>query len=112
MAGCAPPRASHWPAPRSPKFLPVVVSPAFWRRDLRLPLVFLLTVAGAYACYLSVGWKVLGFLGGYSQEEGVSGGSGIYWLRFARPSRDAASCGRGRRGSPAPRSCSPPSVWL
>jgi len=64
------------------KFLPVVVTPAFWRRDLRLPLAFALTVIGAYACYASVGWKVLGFLGGYSHEEGLTGGGGVYWLRL------------------------------
>jgi hypothetical protein len=64
------------------KFLPAVITPAFWRRDLRLPLVFLLAVMAAYACYASAGSKVLGFLFGYGREEGLSGGVGIYWLRL------------------------------
>jgi hypothetical protein len=64
------------------KFLPVVVSPALWRRDPRLPIAFVVTIAVGYACYASVGLKVLGFLGGYTREEGLSDGSGIYWLRI------------------------------
>jgi hypothetical protein len=63
------------------KFLPLAVTPAFWRRDLRLPLAFVAAVAAAYACYASVGWRVLGFLGGYTHEEGLGNGSGVYWLR-------------------------------
>jgi hypothetical protein len=64
------------------KFLPIVVAPAFWRRDWRLPAAFIVSVVAAYACYGSVGWKVLGFLSGYSQEEGLESGAGIYWLRL------------------------------
>jgi len=64
------------------KFLPVVVTPAFWRRDLRLPLVFAVAILAAYACYASVGWKVFGFLGGYNHEEKLSSGGGVYWLKL------------------------------
>jgi hypothetical protein len=64
------------------KFLPVVVSPALWRRDPRLPIAFVVAIAAGYACYASVGMKVFGFLGGYTHEEGLSDGSGIYWLRI------------------------------
>ena len=64
------------------KFVPVVVAPAFWRRDWRLPLCFLIGIAAAYGCYASVGLRVFGFLGGYTQEEGLSSGGGVYWLRL------------------------------
>jgi hypothetical protein len=64
------------------KFLPIVVTPAFWRRDLRLPVVFVAAILAAYACYASVGWKVFGFLGGYDHEEKLSSGGGVYWLKL------------------------------
>jgi hypothetical protein len=64
------------------KFLPIVTTPAFWRRDPRLPAAFGVAILAAYACYASVGWRVFGFLGGYTQEEGLSGGGGVYWLRL------------------------------
>ncbi len=64
------------------KFFPVVVGPALYRRwGWRLPLTFALATVACYLPYLSVGAKVFGFLGGYSDEEGLRDGSGVYlWL--------------------------------
>jgi alpha-1,6-mannosyltransferase len=63
------------------KFLPLAVFPAFWRRwDWRMPLVMLVMILGCYALYASVGWHVLGFLPGYTSEEGLGNGQGILWL--------------------------------
>jgi hypothetical protein len=58
--------------------LPVLWHPWNWR----LPLVVLLTIALAYLPYLSVGSGVLGYLGGYIQEEGLTSGQGFaaLWL--------------------------------
>jgi hypothetical protein len=65
------------------KFLPAVVLPAFWRpRDWRLPIAFVVTIVALYLPYLSVGWHVLGFLGGYVSEEGVENGHGIFLLQL------------------------------
>jgi alpha-1,6-mannosyltransferase len=38
------------------------------------------TVLALYACYAGVGWRVLGFLPGYSAEEDINSGSGIWLL--------------------------------
>jgi hypothetical protein len=57
--------------------------PVLWRPwDWRLPLVVLLTAALAYVPYLSVGSGVLGYLGGYIEEEGLASGRGfnVLWL--------------------------------
>ena len=57
--------------------------PVLWRPwDWRLPLVVLLTAALAYVPYLSVGSGVLGYLGGYVEEEGLASGRGfnVLWL--------------------------------
>ena len=64
------------------KFFPVVLGPALYRRwGWRLPLAFGATVLACYLPYLGVGAKVLGFLGGYSDEEGLRDGSGLFpWL--------------------------------
>ena len=54
------------------KLLPIVLFPALWRRwDLRGPLVALAMIAAAYAWYAGVGLRVFGYLGGYTQEEGL-----------------------------------------
>ena len=54
------------------KFLPAVVLPAFWRpNDWRLPIAFVAALCALYLPYLSVGWNVFGFLGGYASEEGA-----------------------------------------
>jgi hypothetical protein len=63
------------------KFLPVVIAPAIWRRwDWRTPLACALTIVTLYLCYVSVGWRVLGFLSAYAGEEGITHGSGIWLL--------------------------------
>jgi len=68
------------------KFLPLALVPAFWRRraawrwDWRLPVVMLAITIGLYALYARVGWQVFGFLPGYTSEEGLGNGQGIFWL--------------------------------
>lgn len=68
------------------KLFPVVVGPAIWRRwDWRLPLAFAATIVVCYLPYIGVGAKVLGYLGGYTNEEGLRDGDGIYlWLVLKR----------------------------
>ncbi|NPD69893.1 DUF2029 domain-containing protein [Lichenicola cladoniae] len=63
------------------KFLPVALAPALARGvPLWRPILTgLVVVVIGYACYASAGHYVLGFLPGYSSEEGLSGGSG-FWL--------------------------------
>jgi alpha-1,6-mannosyltransferase len=62
------------------KFLPLAAAPAFWPRG-RWPAAIstALTIVVLYACYAGVGWRVFGFMPGYSAEEGLSDGSG-FWL--------------------------------
>jgi alpha-1,6-mannosyltransferase len=71
------------------KPFPLAIAPALWRRwDWRLPAAFTVTVALAYALYLDVGARVLGFLPTYVQEEGLASGTAFYplWLlRAALP---------------------------
>jgi alpha-1,6-mannosyltransferase len=63
------------------KFLPGVVLPAFWR-DGRWKLlgVFGATGIALYLPYLGVGRGVFGFLRGYTVEEGLRSGGGIFLL--------------------------------
>ena len=62
------------------KFLPIVAAPALWRRwGWKMPATTVATIAALYACYISVGWRVLGFLPAYTSEEGLAQGSG-FWL--------------------------------
>lgn len=66
------------------KLLPVALAPALWRRwDWRAPLAGAAVVAAGYAAYIGAGWRVLGFLPGYAQEEGLGNGSGFVTLRLA-----------------------------
>lgn len=67
------------------KFFPLVVFPALYRRgSWKLPAAAVVFTLAAYACYLSAGRRVFGFLGGYAQEEGVNSGSRFYLLELAR----------------------------
>jgi hypothetical protein len=55
------------------KFFPIVLAPAIWaRRDWRMPAAFAATAAALYVPYLSVGWGVFGYLGGYASEENLA----------------------------------------
>jgi hypothetical protein len=63
------------------KFLPLAVAPALWPRGgWRFVAAAAATVVGLYACYASAGAHVLGFLFGYTAEEGLSDGSGVWLL--------------------------------
>ena len=67
------------------KFYPVVIAPAVYRRwDWRMPLAFVVSLIVLYAPYLGVGSSVLGFLPGYSKEEGLRDGSGIFLWSLLR----------------------------
>jgi alpha-1,6-mannosyltransferase len=72
------------------KFLPLVIAPALWRarewsRWWHFPAAGIVTVLAAYGVYASVGWRVFGFLSGYSQEEGISDGAGVFLLQLLTP---------------------------
>ena len=64
------------------KLYAVVALPALlWRdrvRDLRLVLAFAATVVLAYLPFLGVGTRVLGYLPGYVEEEGLASGERFY----------------------------------
>jgi hypothetical protein len=63
------------------KFLPAVALPAFWRpRDWRLPTAFVVALVAFYLPYVSVGWRVFGFVPGYVFQEGVANGKGLFLL--------------------------------
>ncbi|HQT38590.1 MAG TPA: hypothetical protein PK231_04125 [Acidocella sp.] len=63
------------------KFLPIILAPALWRRwDWKFPTALLVTMLVLYLPYLSVGWSVFGFLGGYTAQEGIDSGHGVYVL--------------------------------
>ncbi|HWP42417.1 MAG TPA: glycosyltransferase 87 family protein, partial [Blastocatellia bacterium] len=67
------------------KLIPVVLFPALYRRwGWKMPLGFAETILLAYLPYLSVGADVLGFLPGYSEEEGLLDGSRFFLLSLAR----------------------------
>jgi hypothetical protein len=63
------------------KFFPLVVAPALWRRwDWKFPAAGAAVIISLYTLYASVGWRVLGFLGTYTQEEGLRAGTGFFLL--------------------------------
>jgi len=63
------------------KFLPLVVAPALWPRGgWQFGAAAAVTMLGFYLCYASAGTHVLGFLFGYTAEEGLSDGSGVWLL--------------------------------
>jgi hypothetical protein len=66
------------------KLFPLVVAPALYRRwDWKMPAAFAAAVVLLYLPYLSVGWKVLGFLPSYWAEERLGSGSGLYAVNLA-----------------------------
>ncbi len=67
------------------KFLPLAIAPALWRpwspaTRGRAPVAGLVVIIGLYACYISVGSRVFGFLSTYNTEEGLGQGGGIWLL--------------------------------
>jgi alpha-1,6-mannosyltransferase len=76
------------------KFFPVIIAPAIYRRwDWRAPLAGAATIIVLYLPYIGAGTKIFGFLGGYSNEEGLRDGSGLYlWvlMRHIAPIPQAA----------------------
>jgi len=61
------------------KFLPLILTPALWRRwDWKFPAALLATIIILYLPYLSVGRAVFGFLGGYTAQEEIRSGQGVY----------------------------------
>ena len=68
------------------KFFPAVLAPALYRRrGWRMPAAFAATFALAYVPYLSVGLRrVVGFLPGYTNEEGLQNGVRFFILTLAR----------------------------
>ena len=63
------------------KFYPLLLLPALYqRRDWKMPATVAAVCAGGYALYASVGWRVFGFLSGYSKEEGIDSGSRFFLL--------------------------------
>ncbi len=60
------------------KYFPLVLTPALYRRwDWKMPAAFAATAICLYLPYLSAGKYVLGFIGGYADEE-FKGGDGLY----------------------------------
>jgi alpha-1,6-mannosyltransferase len=71
------------------KLYPIVLFPALyrrseWRRNWKMPVSVVGVIAAGYACYLSVGRQVLGFLPDYAREEGLESGSRYFLLTLAR----------------------------
>ena len=64
------------------KLFPVLIGPALYRRwDWKLPLAGAATIVLFYLPYLGAGKKLLGFSSGYSAEEHLGDGLGLYpWL--------------------------------
>ena len=70
----------------------LLVAPPLWRRwDWRLPVAFVVTAIVCYLPYLSVGAGVLGYLGGYGDEQGYIDGKGFFLVALLQ-----------RLGLPAP----------
>jgi alpha-1,6-mannosyltransferase len=68
------------------KLFPLVLFPALYKRwGWRMPLAFALTIIVSYLPYVSIGFRnALGYLPGYAEEEGISGGSRFFFLSLAR----------------------------
>jgi len=67
------------------KFYPLVLFPALYKRgDWKMPTTLLTLCAVVYAPYLSVGKLVVGFLTGYTREEGIESGARFFLLELAQ----------------------------
>ncbi len=72
------------------KLYPIVLFPALYRKSevgragWKMPLAMVGALSAGYACYLSVGTHVLGFLPEYAKEEGLESGSRYFLLTLAR----------------------------
>jgi alpha-1,6-mannosyltransferase len=68
------------------KLYPAVLLPALYRsRSWAMPTAFATAIVVGYLPFLSVGWRVFGFLPGYAVEEGFdTGGAGFYLLGLLR----------------------------
>ncbi len=65
------------------KFYPLLLLPALYRRrEWRMPAAVAGVCVAGYALYASVGWRVFGFLSGYSKEEGIDSGSRFFLLDY------------------------------
>ena len=77
------------------KFYPLVLLPALWTRDAsatglrrlgdwKMPVTLAAVCALTYVPYLSAGRLVLGFLSGYSKEEGIDTGARFFLFDWVR----------------------------
>ena len=65
------------------KFYPLLLLPALYqRRDWKMPAVVVAVCVAGYALYSSVGWRVLGFMQGYTKEEGIDSGTRFFLLDY------------------------------
>ena len=63
----------------------LLVAPALWRRwDWRLPAALIAAGIVFYLPYLGAGSGVLGYLGGYGEEQGYADGSGFFLVALLR----------------------------
>jgi alpha-1,6-mannosyltransferase len=69
------------------KFLPALIAPALWRprgarrwMEWAMPVAMAAVMVLLYALYIRPDTGMLGSLPNYAQEEGLSSGTGIYWL--------------------------------
>lgn len=63
----------------------LLVAPALWRRwDWRVPAAFVATALVCYLPYLGIGSGVLGYLGGYGDEQGYIDGKGFFLVSLLR----------------------------
>ncbi|AXC09473.1 hypothetical protein ACPOL_0086 [Acidisarcina polymorpha] len=66
------------------KLYPAALLPAFFQRSKwKMVAIFTAIIALTYACYMSVGLGVFGYLSGYAQEEGIDSGTRYFLLAFA-----------------------------
>ncbi len=62
------------------KPIALLALPVYWRPwDWRMPALVAVVVMLFYLPYVSVGWKVFGFAGGYIAEEGYKAGGGFWY---------------------------------